>query len=272
MPKPLVALFVFVCILDVIILLLPRLLRLRGVDMIRTKFGPALVFDSPTDEVGTVRLLNVRGTFQSVSFVGDDYAELACMYHQYFAEVLDIAGGADSALVIGGGGFSFPKWLVAHCPNTRIDVVEVDPAIIRIARQRFFLDRLEEDYHAERDGRFRVECADGWAYLRGSDRRWDLVVNDAFSGKRPLGPMRTDAGARIIHEHLTERGVYLANVICPLEGRRSRTLEETVRTFAEEFAHVYVIPERPEDPRHNGDNVFVACDRELAIARQYRRK
>lgn len=270
MPKPLIALFVFVCILDLVILALPWLLARRGVMLRRTKFGPALVFDSEANG-HVVRLLNVRGTFQSLSYTSDDdWHELVTLYHQYFAEVVDVAGGVKSACVIGGGGFSFPKWLVAHCPRTEVDVVEVDPAIIRIARESFFLDRLEDEFHAERDGRLRIACADGWEFLRQSDRRWDLVVNDAFSGKRPLGPMGTEEGARIIHEHLSDDGIYLANLICPLEGRRSRPLDETLRVFGREFSRLYLIPERPEEPRKDGDNVLVASDRALGISERYR--
>ena len=62
MPLPLIVLASVICALDVFILLLPRILRSRGVFLYpRTKFGPALVFDSNDDEGTEVRLLNVGG-------------------------------------------------------------------------------------------------------------------------------------------------------------------------------------------------------------------
>ena len=77
--------------------------------------------------------------------------------------------------------------------------------------------------------------------------------------------MRTDKGARLIHAHLSDDGIYLANVIAPLEGRKSRVLYETLAIFEAEFAHVYLVPERPEEPKRAACNVLVASDRKLAI-------
>lgn len=276
MPHWLVVLIVVVCCLDLVCLVMLWALHRRGVTLTRTKFGPAVLFDTVDDAGETVRLINVNGTFQSASYVGDDYADLVCLYHQYFGEVLDIAGGEEGlgwlerAVVVGGGGYSFPKWLVAHCPKAHVDVVEIDPKMTELARRWFFLDRLEEDYHAERDGRLSLVTGDGWGWLRESgDARWDLVVNDAFAGKRPLGPLGTAEGARLVHDHLAPGGLYCANVISALTGPKARTLEETAATFRREFGHVYVFPERPEEPDKQGNNAFIACDHRLPIKAEF---
>lgn len=276
MPHWLLVLVVVMCCLDAVCLVMLWALRRRGVTLAHTKFGPAVLFDTVDDSGETVRLINVRGTFQSASYVGDDYAELVCLYHQYFAEALDIAGGERgtgwlrSACVVGGGGYSFPKWLVAHCPQARVDVVEIDPRMTQLAREWFFLDRLEEDFHAERDGRLDLVEGDGWEYLRAAGgRRWDLVVNDAFAGKRPLGALSTEEGARLIHDHLSEGGLYCANVISALEGPKAATLREVAEVFKRELGHVYVFPERPEAPSKRGNNAFVACSQRLPIRAEY---
>jgi spermidine synthase len=243
---------------------LPALLELRGVHMTRhTMFGAALVFDSEDEDGTAVRLLNVNGTFQSVSYVDDClWAELVCMYHRHFAEALDVAGWPSRALVLGGGGYSFPKYLIEHNQSICVDAVEIDPKITELARTWFGLDRLE------RDGRGRLSLVneDGWAYLRKSSEPYGLVVNDAFAGKRPLGPMGTAEGARIIHEHLTADGLYMANVIAPLEGRGARVLEEVLDAFTAELGHVYVFAERPETPTKRGNNALIASSRPLALA------
>ena len=90
-------------------------------------------------------------------------------------------------------------------------------------------------------------------------------MNDAFSGKRPLGPLSTEEGARVVREHLTEGGVYLANVRCPCEGRGSRPLREAAGAFGREFAHVRYVPEWPDEPRKPGNNVLVATDSAEAL-------
>lgn len=243
-------------------LALPRLLAARGVLMCRTRFGITLVFDS-TDEDGTpVRLLNVNGTFQSVAYTGDDlWNELACAYHRSFAEVVQMMGGVGRAVVIGGGGYSFPKWLVCHEWDARVEVVEIDPKVTELARRWFFLDRLER--MCEGTQRLGLIEGDGWTWLAEAREPYDLVVNDAFSGKRPLGPMGTAEGARIIREKLSDGGVYLANVRASLEGPHARVLTETLAEFSRAFRHVYLLPERSEEPRRVGYNAMVATDREL---------
>lgn len=318
MPALLVALIVVVSALDIFILRLPWLLKKRGVWLWwRTKFGPALVFDSQDDDGTTVRLLNVRGKYQSVGYVDPELRwELACIYHKYFAEIVDILNltgdscvtkrkdqsenDADrqsllnskhcsspylnqvspsdcscqisserkpTAMVIGGGGYSFPKWLVAHCPCLHTVVVEIDPAITKIAREHFFLNELLEEFPNNAP---ELICDDGWAWLRSCNRSFDLIVNDAFSGKHPLGPLGTAEGAQLIHQHLTSQGIYLANVIAPLEGKGSRHLRDTCQTFCAEFKYVWLIPEDEEDPTIVADNCLVASDHPWPISHRYR--
>ena len=249
------------------------LLRWRGVSVWwRTMFGPAIVFDS-TDEGGAkVRLLNVGGTFQSICYVDDDLRwELVCEYHRTMANVVALASEAHAprrALVMGGGGFSFPKWLATHTRRLAVDAVEIDPKVIEIARERFRLAEAE----GEAGGRLRVVCADAWEWLcggcdAGADGpvRYDLIVSDAFGGKRPLGPMQTAEGAARVRERLVEGGVFLGNVRSPLEGTDAAGLEEARAAFGKAFSFVAVIPERPEEPRRLQNNVLVACDRQLEL-------
>lgn len=251
-------------------LALPGLLARRGVWMRRrTKFGPALVFESEDADGTCVRLLNVGGTFQSVTYVDEGLRwELACEYHRAMAcAMLDLEaslGRPLSVLVLGGGGYSLPKWVVSHMPKARVEVVEIDPAVTEIARERFFLDELVETFDPAGE-RLALVCDDGWNYLRGISRTYDVIVNDAFSGSRPLGPMRTEDGARIMREHLSEGGLYLANVRAALEGARSRGLDEAVRAFSAEFAHVWLVPEWPDKPSERGNNTMIACDKDLSF-------
>lgn len=237
-----------------------RLLAWRGVTTKRTKFGLALLFDTQDQDGTPVRMLNVNGTFQSACYLDERiWSELVCEYHRTSARVVTELPRLRRAVVIGGGGFSFPKWLVTHMKPVHVDAVEIDPAIIEIARESFELARVEQEC-AER---INVVCDDGWSWLKVQGEHFDLIVNDAFSGKRPLGPLATDEGAKLIHEHLAPGGTYLANVRSPLEGKNSNTLYETRDIFAAEFAHVWIIPEAPEDPKRLGNNVLVASDSDL---------
>lgn len=256
---------VFIVLFVVAWVIMPRLLRRRGADLVRTKFGPALVFESEDASGTPVRLLNVRGTFQSISYIEPDLRfELVCNYHRAMAQLLWAAGGSCNMVVIGGGGMSYPKYQLTHHEDCRVTVVEIDPVIVRLAREYFFVDELLA--RPDCKGRLNIVEADGWAWLRASGQRFDCLVNDAFSGKRPLGPLGTSEGAKLIHQHLAPGGVYLANVIAPLEGRASQHLYQTLTTFKQEFKHVYYIPEAPDEPRRRGNNALLATERELPQA------
>lgn len=252
-----------------IVAALPVLLRRRGVTMRRTRFGVTLVFDSQDADGTPVRLLNVNGAFQSVSYVPEGLRfELACEYHRVIAglvEGLCRQRAPRRVMVMGGGGYSLPKYLAAHVRGASTDVVEIDPAITRIAREDFFLDECLERTGACRAGRLRLHNDDAWGFLRATEEPYDVIVNDAFSGSRPLGPMETAEGARVVREHLCPDGVYLANVRCAFEGRRSRPLREVEEAFGREFAHVWFVPEWPDEPQKPGNNVFVGTDAELPM-------
>ena len=269
MRELLIALAVLTVVCTAFLAAMPWLLRKRNVVMRRTKFGLTLVFDAENLDHTPVRLLNVNGTFQSGCYVPEDLRfELACEYHREMARVIErlvrsrgcTAERPLSVLVMGGGGYSLPKYLAAYVPAARVDVVEIDPAITALAREFFFLDECLEKTGAEKDGRLRLVTDDAWAFVRAAAEPYDVIVNDAFSGNRPLGPLTTDEGARVVREHLAKDGIYLANIRCAREGRGTRVLREVEDAFGREFAHVGYVPEWPDEPRKPGNNALVATD------------
>ena len=261
MRELIVVLLVLTVVCTVILALMPWLLRKRGVVMRRTKFGLTLVFDSENLDHTPVRLLNVNGTFQSACYIPEDLRfELACEYHRAMAGVIEGLHRPVRVMVMGGGGYSLPKYLAAYVPAARTDVVEVDPAITAIAREFFFLDEYLERTGAEKDGRLHLVNDDAWAFVRAATEPYDVIVNDAFSGKRPLGPLTSAEGARVVRSRLAKDGVYLANVRCACTGRGSEPLREVEEAFGREFAHVGYVPEWPDDPEKPGNNAFIATN------------
>lgn len=267
MREILIALAVLTVVCTVFLAAMPWLLRKRNVEMRRTKFGMTLIFDAENLDGTPVRLINVNGTFQSGCYVPEDLRfQLACEYHREMARVIEglvRSRGASPerplrVLVMGGGGYSLPKYLAAFVPEARVDVVEIDPAMTALAREFFFLDECLEKTGAEKDGRLRLVTDDAWEFLRAAEEPYDVIVNDAFSGNRPLGPLTSAEGARVVRSRLAADGVYLANVRCACEGRRARVLNEVVDAFGAEFEHVGYVPEWPDEPGRPGNNVLVA--------------
>ncbi|WP_417230969.1 spermidine synthase [Thermophilibacter sp.] len=279
MREILIALAVLAVVCTVFLAAMPWLLRKRNVEMRRTKFGMTLIFDAENLDGTPVRLINVNGTFQSGCYVPEDLRfQLACEYHREMARVIEglvRSRGASPerplrVLVMGGGGYSLPKYLAAFVPEARVDVVEIDPAMTALAREFFFLDECLEKTGAEKDGRLRLVTDDAWEFLRAAEEPYDVIVNDAFSGNRPLGPLTSAEGARVVRSRLAADGVYLANVRCACEGRRARVLNEVVDAFGREFDHVGYVPEWPEEPSKPGNNALVATSARGVIPREAR--
>lgn len=260
-------------VIAIVYLLFLWILRLRGVFVTRTKFGVTMVFDSVDADKTPVRLLNVNGTYQSVSYVPENLrAELAVEYHRLMAGLIDQATrrATDKAprqqvLILGGGGFSLPKYLFAHRPALDVTAIEIDPKIVAIARDRFFLDEVLDQSGAKAEERAHIITADAWAHLQAVEAHpSSVIVNEVFAGKRPLGPLSTLDGATLIRDRLCAGGLYLADIRCPLEGPKSSPLSEVIEEFGHVFAHVAYIPEWPNSPKTAGNNVFIATDAELS--------
>lgn len=239
------------------------ILRARGVFVTRTKFGLTMIFDSEDADGTPIRLLNVNGTFQSVSYIASELRfELCVHYHRMMAKVIQQVSARGHVVVMGGGGFSLPKHLATHMSGGVIDAIEIDPKIVLLAREHFFLDEALAAALSE----LRIVEDDAWKVLQDADASSiDVLVNEVFAGRKSLGPLGTPAGAQVVKEKLADGGVYLADVRCPLEGHGSTILPQVANVFAQEFTHIAYVPEWPDTPKTPGNNLLIATDADITL-------
>lgn len=274
----------------------PDCTDLDPIDLPDTMFGPTCIYAVEDDAGDPVRVLEVGGICQSATYLDERYTDPVFAYDRAFDLAFDGVGARpDRVLMIGGGGFAYPKHFVATRPAGHIDVVEIDPAIIAIARRYFFVDRLMREYDADGADRLGIICADGREYLekcadvgsraeccsdRCADRcagRYNVIINDSFKGGVPASRLMTVEAARSARECLTPGGLYMANAVSALEGDGARMLRAVAAALAQVFAHVYAVPCASGGdfgPSAAGglacddepDNVMVvACDAELSL-------
>lgn len=74
-------------------------------------------------------------------------------------------------LLVGLGGASMVQFLKAYDPEVELDVVEIDQAIVDVAK-KYFLVREDE--------KTKIIVSDAVTYLTGSPPRYDVVYMDAF--------------------------------------------------------------------------------------------
>ena len=226
-----------------------------------TKFGTAKVYETIWHDGSPIRVLDVEGTLQSATYLDERWCETPFPYLGLFDKLFEQVPDAHNVLMLGGGGLAYPKHLVAHHPTARIDVVEVDPAIVRLAQRHFYLDRLEDTFHAQEKGRLAIVQQDAMDYLVDCGRKgvcYDAILDDCYAAGNFAQRLVSPEGVACVRACLAPDGAYLLNVVTALEGTQSASLHETVNVLGNAFAHVWAIPCSRYSPTEP-DNVIIAA-------------
>lgn len=127
-------------------------------------------------------------------------------------------------LMIGLGGGTISNVLTAVYPDLNMDLVEIDEAVIRVAREYFeFRDSPQTSIHVV-DGRVFVRRA----LLKKA--QYDLIILDAFTGDYIPEHLMTEEFLTDVKRLLTPGGVVVANTFT---GSRLYSLES--QTYAAVF-------------------------------------
>lgn len=233
-------------------------------------FGPAEVFALETEDGTPVRVLYVGGGFQSVTYLGNRRFEPVFAYYRALDALFQTEPDLpqDRILLIGGGGFSYPKHLLTTRKHTAIDVVEIDPAIIKIARDHFFLDQIEAQHGPAGTNRLRSFAADGLAFLKRSpDQAYSTIINDSFDGTAPTAHLLSAQALTQARRCLVPNGLYMLNLVVDEERddvealtAAQQTLEQVRAALAGAFAHVFEQVCVDEEFGGADNHLFVATD------------
>ncbi len=177
------------------------------------------------------------GAYSSATYMDDKKFDLVFDYLKKYDMMFDFTDVEDVAM-IGGAAYQYPKYYISHYPDKKMDVIEIDPMSTEIAKKYFYLDDLIHEYGEDRLGLYNE---DGRIFLNNSEKKYDAVLNDAFSGEVPVGTLATVEAAKIIKDSLNENGVYMSNVLGALSGEKGRFLRAEVKTLMKVFKHVHVV-------------------------------
>jgi predicted membrane-bound spermidine synthase len=158
-----------------------------------------------------------------------DPAFLQYGYLRIFDEVVR-ASGVSRLLFIGGGGYTLPRKIENENPRMRIDVVEIDPAVTRVAQRFFGLPRTTRIRTINEDARW---------FTMGDRGPYDVVFIDAFNDLSVPYHLTTQDYARELRRLLAPRGIVAANVIDDFE--QGRFLASYIRTLQSVFPHVALV-------------------------------
>lgn len=183
-----------------------------------------------TEEMANVRSLRFEpgGAYQSLVHVGDPL-DLIMPYTRAVMISLALVESPRRVLVVGLGGGSMPMFLRALFPDAIIDAVELDPAVVEVARE-FFAFR--------EDARLRVHVADGREFVERAVGRYDLVFLDAYGPSEIPRHLATVEFLRAVRSRLAEGGVAVGNV---WESVQNPLYGAMARSYATAFDQLCVL-------------------------------
>ncbi len=171
---------------------------------------------------------NVLFGVQSIMKKGDS---LTGMYYDYALAAPVMAGihekkGAD-ILILGMGTGTYAKQCMHYFENISVEGVEIDQKITDLAGEYFALPDTVE-----------VTTYDGRAYLQAVDKKYDVIMVDAYQDITIPFQMSSVEFFMLVKEHLKEDGVMVVNMNMHSdeEGNINEYLSDTI---ANVFPSVY---------------------------------
>jgi MFS family permease len=157
-------------------------------------------------------------------------AELIYPYEKLYQQVVESSfpkGRSISSFQIGGGTYSFPRYLAANY-DARSVVAEIDPEVTEVGRSHLGLKDSPEIEIVHEDARLALR-------ERPQEERYDLVLGDAFNDIAVPYHLTTKEFNEMVADHMSERGIYLINVV---DGRDYDFLRSFMKTLTETFPNV----------------------------------
>jgi spermidine synthase len=180
--------------------------------------------------------------------------DLVFEYLRKYSYVLEKYKEPKKLLMIGGGAYSFPNYIVSHT-EAYMDVVEIDPKITEIAKEYFNLEKNMKKY----PNRIKTYNEDGRIYLNSNKKKYDIIFNDAFSGQTPAKTLTTKEAVEKVYNSLNSDGMYVSNIIASVEGKHSKFLKYEIKTMQEYFKYIYVLQASEEISLKEKQNLIVVC-------------
>lgn len=160
-----------------------------------------------------------------------DPADPTYLEYGYLRVFGDVVGWAAArrpvfrVLFIGGGGYTLPRYIEHAWPHAEVDVVEIDPAVTRVARRFFGIERDTSIRTFNEDAR--------WFAMRGAGGPYDVIFIDAFNDLSVPYHLTTREMTASLRRLLAPGGALVANVIDDYQD--GRFLASYVKTLEAVF-------------------------------------
>ncbi len=148
--------------------------------------------------------------------------------------------------IIGLGGGYLPTVFKMHLPAVRLDTIEIDPLVYKLAQQYFSFRPTPMQT---------ITVVDGRQYLKKTSRRYDQIWLDAFNTDYIPVHMTTREFLQLTKSRLKKNGVIVQN------GHNTNNLfDAQVATFRAVFARVFIF-----NGKQSGNSIIVGSDNPLYL-------
>jgi spermidine synthase len=193
---------------------LAALTAVLALSYMRGMLAPSRVVFEAESAFGRIRVVEARDGMRSL-YTGEGRARQSALYPGRPRELLSaytrvaviglaLAPPDAHILFVGLGGGAMPMYARQLLPDARIDVVEIDPAIIVVAGAWFGF---------EADAQLVVHAGDGRAFIEAAAAgTWDVVVLDAYSDDEVPYSLTTQEFLLAVRSSLAASGVVVSNL------------------------------------------------------------
>jgi spermidine synthase len=128
-------------------------------------------------------------------------------YERIYGDVLKWKWSQDSdfkTLTIGGGGYTFPRYMELYYPKAQIDVVEIDPEVTKIVYNNLGLPRTTRIQSYNTDGRW---------FVMNCSTKYDVIFTDAYNDLSIPYHLTTREFMEQLKGIMTPNGIVMSNII-----------------------------------------------------------
>ena len=177
-----------------------------------------------TREQGDLRLyLNGQLQFSS----SDEHR-----YHETLVHIpMATVNNPENVLLLGGGDGLAVRELLKYDSVQSVTVVDLDPEMVKLAREHHLLTELNE--HALEDKRVHIRNEDAFQYIKKEQKAFDVIIADLPDpNNESLNKLYTWEFYSLLRNHLELNGALMVQATSPLFAREAywtidRTIAET---------------------------------------------
>lgn len=204
----------------------------QGVVDVDSQYSRILITKTEYNKEPILALTTSSREIQCAAFLNKD--ELVFDYLKFYRMVQYFNPEIDSALMLGGCNYSYPRDFLKSFPEASIDVVEIDPKMTELAKTYFNL---------QKNSKLNIIHEDARIFLNKNEKKYGAIFSDAFNSNGSIPyQLTTIETVKKEYQSLNNNGIFLANIIGSINGERSEFLRAEYATYQKVFPQVYLFP------------------------------